>query len=64
MYKNISEINNKYGTYFDYIKGYLKGFKYIQYVLITKSIPSNKICKTLLKVDKKTKKETFKILNK
>ena len=54
MYNDINEINNKYGTNFNYIKGFLKGFKYIQYLLDG----------FILKVDKKTKKETFiKLIN-
>tara|TARA_B100001094_G_C18132823_1_gene773262 strand:- start:1431 stop:1628 length:198 start_codon:yes stop_codon:yes gene_type:complete len=62
-YKKISEINEKYGTYFDKINGCLNGLNYIKYLLIVKSIPTNKICKTLLQVNKTTKKETFIKLN-
>ena len=57
MYHNINEINNKYSLFFDYIKGCIKGNKFIQYLLIEKV--DKKEYKSILKVNKKTKKEIF-----
>tara|TARA_R100000734_G_scaffold6243_1_gene5287 strand:+ start:437 stop:625 length:189 start_codon:yes stop_codon:yes gene_type:complete len=62
MYYNIKQINDKYGFYFDYIKGRIKGNKFIQYLLIEKT--SEKEYKTLLKVNKTNNKEIFINLNK
>ena len=54
MYKNISEINNKYKTNYKTIFGYCNGLNFVKYLLNNK---------TLLKVNKTTKKEVFIKLN-
>ena len=53
MYKNIKQINNKYGTNFTKLKGFFNGINFTKYLLNNH----------LLIVNNKTKKEIFYKLN-